>query len=117
MSTHENIPNDADAWAISALTQLKPVHFADLIRTAQLVYNPAACASGIDVQVDWQVFGMSPEVEENLRVLGEEYRYHMPNIPPEVIWSKLLPQTRVWFVENRNQLWRFEEYFPALDED
>lgn len=117
MTKNEDNPNQSEGLTIADLTNLKPVHFADLIRTAQLVYNPASCASGLDMQVDWQLFGMSPEVEENLRALGEEYRYEMPNLPAEVIWAKLLPQTRIWFVENRNQLWKFEEYFPALDED
>lgn len=117
MPASESDPNQSDQSAITDLTKLKPVHFADLIRTAQLVYNPASCASGIDVQVDWQAFGMSLVVEENLRTLGAEYRYEMPNIPPEEIWGKLLPETRIWFVENREQLWKFEEYFPALDED
>lgn len=117
MANHEDDPNELEKFAIANLSQLKAVHFADLIRTAQLVYNPASCASGIDVQVDWQAFGIPEEVEANLWSLGEEYRYDMPNIPADVIWGKLTPETRIWFVENRNQLWKFEEYFPALDED
>ncbi len=99
------------------LLGIKPVHFADLIRAAQLMYNPASCMSGIDIEVDWEELGVPNDVLENLRVLGYEYRYALPHVAPEIIWSKLNPETRVWFVNNKDDLWKFEEYFPALDED
>jgi hypothetical protein len=34
-----------------------------------------------------------------------------------VIWGKLTTETRIWFLENKDQLWQFEEILPALDED
>ncbi|BAZ15059.1 hypothetical protein NIES4071_69290 [Calothrix sp. NIES-4071] len=99
------------------LLGIKPVHFADLVRAAQLMYNPASCMSGIDIEVDWEELGVPNDVLDNLRVLGYEYRYALPDVPPSIIWSKLSPETRVWFVANKEELWKFEEYFPALDED
>ncbi|MEA5572102.1 excinuclease ATPase subunit [Calothrix sp. UHCC 0171] len=110
-------PKDDELFQLQEIGKLKPVHFADLIRTAQLVFNPASCMSGINIQVDWQYFGISDEILENLRVLGAEYRYALPQVPPEIVWSKLTPQTRIWFIANKDELWKFEEYFPALDED
>jgi hypothetical protein len=56
-------------------------------------------------------------VTENLKSLGQEYRYASPHVPIEKIWSQLTPESRIWFIENKNELWRFEEAFPALDED
>lgn len=105
------------ALAIQQVTGLKPVHFADLIRTAQLIFDPTGGVSGKYMKVDWQSFGIPPAVEDNLKLLGEKYRYASPHLPIEVIWEQLNADTRSWFIENRNTLWQFEEFFPALDED
>ncbi|ABA24499.1 conserved hypothetical protein [Trichormus variabilis ATCC 29413] len=102
---------------IQQLASLKPTHFADLIRTAQLVFDPASGVSGRYVEVDWQEFGMSDNVAENLKSLGEQYRYASPGISSEIVWSQLTPETRTWFINNKDELWKFEEIFPALDED
>ncbi len=96
---------------------LKPKHFADLIRTAQLVFDPTAGLSGRLLKVDWSEFGIPHDVAQNLKSLGGEYQYASPHIPVEVIWSKLTPETRIWFLENKDNLWQLEEAFPALDED
>ncbi|MBO3462700.1 hypothetical protein G7B40_002135 [Aetokthonos hydrillicola Thurmond2011] len=103
---------------IQEIDKLKPVHFADLIRSAQLVFDPAGGVSGRIKPVNWQEeFGIPADVEKNLKALGEEYRYASPHVPIEVVWSKLTPETRIWFIENKDQLWKLEEAFPALDED
>jgi|SRR5579883_552784 hypothetical protein len=102
---------------IHEISKLKPTHFADLIRAAQLIFDPAAGVSGRSKQVDWQEFGIPDPVARNLKVLGQEYRYASPHVPADIVWSKLTPQTRIWFIENKDELWRIEEAFPALDED
>jgi hypothetical protein len=96
---------------------LKPTHFADLIRTAQLVFDPASGVVGRYIQVDWQEFGIPDEVAENLQLLGQKYRYASPHISGDIIWEQLTPVTRTWFLNNKDELWKFEEAFPALDED
>ncbi|MEH1840972.1 MAG: hypothetical protein V7L20_19980 [Nostoc sp.] len=108
---------DNELLQIQEITKLKPKHFADLIRSAQLVFDPTAGVSGKNIRVDWEQFGIPREVAENLKLLGQEYQYASPHIPIEVIWSKLTPETRIWFVENKDRLWQLEEAFPALDED
>lgn len=102
---------------IQQTTGLKPLHFADLVRIAQLVVDPARGLSGRLVQVDWQALGIPPAVVENLQALGERYRYASPHMPIEVIWKQLSPETRNWLFEHKKDLWRIEEMFPALDED
>jgi hypothetical protein len=102
---------------IQQIIGLKANHFADLIRAAQIIFDPATGLSGRHIKVDWREFGVPLDVEENLKFLGEQYRYASPHIPPEVIWSQLTPQTRIWFMEHKDELWQFEEAFPALDED
>ncbi|MCP6757299.1 MAG: hypothetical protein NHB32_00700 [Fischerella sp. CENA71] len=106
-----------ESLQIQEINKLKPVHFADLIRAAQLIFDPATGVSGIYRKVDWKEFGIPDDVTENLKALGQEYRYASPHVSPEIIWSKLTPATRIWFFENRDDLWQFEEFFPALDED
>jgi hypothetical protein len=54
---------------------------------------------------------------ENLKSLGKQYRYASPYVPAERIWEKLTPESRSWFLENKDGLWQLEEAFPALDED
>lgn len=105
------------ALEIQRLTGLQPKHFADLIRTAQLVYDPTSGLSGRLIQVNWNSFGISQTVVEDLRKLGERYRYSSPYVAIEAVWRQISPETRSWFIENRNHLWRLEETFPALDED
>lgn len=102
---------------IRQMASLKPKHFADLIRAAQLIFDPAAGTAGRRVKVNWEDFGIPHDVENNLKELGLKYQYASPHIPGDVIWSQLTPETRVWFLENKDDLWRFEETFPALDED
>ncbi len=106
-----------NALPVSDLSKLKLVHFADLIRAAQLIYDPGKGVSGVFREVNWSEFGIPNEVAENLKHLGKEYQYSSPHIPVEDIWSKLNLETRVWFLENKDNLWEIEEFFPALDED
>lgn len=106
-----------EALEFQELNKLKPVHFADLIRAAQLVYDPGKGVTGVEPEIDWKDFGIPDEVTENLKALGQEYCYASPHIPIENIWGKLTPETRIWFMENKERLWQLEEYFPALDED
>lgn len=110
---HEN----NEALQIDEISKLKPVHFADLIRAAQLIFDPAKGVSGTSRNIDWKEFGIPDPVAENLHALGQEYQYASPHIPVEIVWSKLTPETRSWFIENKDQLWKIEEAFPALDED
>ncbi|MBU7583262.1 MAG: hypothetical protein KAF91_10205 [Nostoc sp. TH1S01] len=102
---------------IQQISNLKPRHFADLIRAAQLIFDPTAGILGSHVVVDWQEFGIPDEVESNLKLLGQQYRYACPDIPGAIIWSQLTPATRNWFLLNKDELWKFEEAFPPLDED
>lgn len=102
---------------IHYIIQLQPKHFADLVRAAQLIYDPSAGLCSRNLKVDWADFGVPSHVAENLKALGQEYQYASPHVPPEVVWSKLTPETRIWFMENKDTLWQFEEAFPALDED
>ncbi|BAY07187.1 hypothetical protein [Calothrix sp. NIES-2098] len=102
---------------IQQITGLKANHFADLIRAAQIIFDPAAGLSGRHIKVDWREFGVPLDVAENLKALGEQYRYASPHISVEIIWSQLTPETRIWFMKHKDELWQFEEAFPALDED
>jgi hypothetical protein len=102
---------------IQQITGLQPRLFADLVRAAQLVRDPAGGLSGRRVIVNWQAFEIPVSVVENLRRLGDRYRYASPYAPIDEVWQQLEPATRSWFIENKNQLWRIEEVFPALDED
>ena len=102
---------------IQQIASLKPKHFADLIRAVQLIFDPAAGLIGRRVEVNWQEdFGIPRDVERNLRELGRQYQYASPHVPGDVIWSQLTPETRIWFLHHKDDLWRFEETFPALDE-
>ena len=103
--------------SIQQTTGLQPKHFADLLRAAQLVFDPRGGLSGRNLVIDWANFGIPPSVAENLQQLGKRYRYASPHMPIALIWQELLPETRNWFMENRNDLWQLEEFFPALDED
>jgi hypothetical protein len=102
---------------IQNITGLKPKHFADLIRIAQLVCDPAGGLTGRVIEVNWEMFGISPGVLENLKALGEKYRYSSPYVAIEKVWEQLTPETRSWFIAHKNLLWRIEEMLPALDED
>lgn len=106
-----------ESFHVQEITGLKPKHFADLVRAAQLIFDPTAGVSGRNIEVDWHEFGIPHDVTDNLKLLGEEYQYASPHVPVEIIWSKLTPETRIWFIENKDRLWQFEEVFPALDED
>lgn len=114
MSTHHS---PARAQEIQSITGLKPTHFADLIRVAQLIYDPGGGVSGRRVEVNWLDFGIPPGVAGNLRAVGYKYRYESPHIDLDIVWEDLTPETRSWFMANRRLLWRIEESFPALDED
>ena len=52
-----------------------------------------------------------------MKLLGQQYQYASPHVPVENVWSQLTPETRIWFMANKDNLWQFEETFPALDED
>ncbi|NJK49528.1 hypothetical protein HC931_16465 [Candidatus Gracilibacteria bacterium] len=102
---------------IQKITGLQPKHFADLVRVAQLVDDPAGGLTGRLIQVNWDAFGISPSVVENLKALGEKYRYSSPYVAIAQIWEQLTPETRSWFIAHKNLLWHIEEILPALDED
>ncbi|TAE54738.1 MAG: hypothetical protein EAZ76_14620 [Nostocales cyanobacterium] len=102
---------------LEEIISLKPQHFADLIRTAQLIFDPCSGTVGRRVNIDWEDLGVPRSILDNLREIGQEYQYASPHISPEEIWSRLTTESRIWFVENKDNLWRFEEIFPAIDED
>ncbi|MEO0757317.1 MAG: hypothetical protein AAFY78_10630 [Cyanobacteria bacterium J06648_16] len=102
---------------IQQLTGLRPTHFADLVRVAQLVYDPAGGVSSQRIEVDWRVFGLTDTITENLRSLGQTYQYESPHVDLDRVWDVLTPETRSWFMANKSGLWTIEESFPALDED
>ncbi len=109
--------NQAKVKEIQQITGLNATHFSDLIRVAQLIYDPGGGVSGRVFDVDWLTFGISNDVAQNLRRLGKKYQYDLPNIPIDQIWEQLAPETRSWFMANKSILWQIEESFPALDED
>jgi hypothetical protein len=102
---------------IQEITGLRPTHFADLIRVAQLIYDPTGGVSSRVVRVNWLDFGISRGVAANLRSLGKKYQYESPDVSLDLVWDELTPETRSWFIANKNFLWEIEEVFPALDED
>ena len=102
---------------IQEVIGLKPQHFADLVRAAQLIFDPTAGVTGRNVKIDWQDFGIPRNIEDNLRIIGEEFQYASPHVPADIIWGKLTTESRIWFLKNKDQLWQFEEILPALDED
>ncbi len=102
---------------IQEIIGLKPQHFADLIRSAQLIFDPTAGVTGRNVRIDWQDFGVPNNIEANLKILGEEFQYASPHVPVDIVWGKLTTETRIWFLENKDRLWQFEEMLTALDED
>ena len=102
---------------IQEITGLRPTHFADLIRVAQLIYDPCGGVASRIVRVNWLDFGIPRRVAENLRFLGKKYQYESPHVSPDLVWEQLTPETRSWFIANKSILWEIEESFPALDED
>jgi hypothetical protein len=102
---------------IQQITGLKPTHFADLIRVAQIIDDPNGGVFGRVVEVNWLDFGIPEGVTANLRSLGKKYRYESPHVLIDLIWEQLTPETRSWFIANKSVLWQIEEAFPALDED
>lgn len=105
------------AVEIQQVTGLKLRHFADLVRAAQLIFDPTGGVSGLTLEVDWSYFGISDSVAENLHQFGQKYQYASPHIPIDIIWEELIPETRSWFIASKETLWQIEEAFPALDED
>ncbi len=105
------------AIQIQTHTGLKPKHFADLVRVAQLVFDPTGGLTGRRVEVDWESFEVPSAVVKNLREIGHRYQYASPYVAIEVLWEQLAPETRSWFMENRNNLGYLEEALPARDED
>ena len=103
-----------NALPIFELSKLKAVHFADLIRAAQLIYDPGKGVSGISREVNWREFGIPNEVAENLKYLGREYQYASPHIPVEDIWSKLTPLTRIWFLKTKRICGKSKNFSPLL---
>ncbi|WP_088893537.1 hypothetical protein [Leptolyngbya ohadii] len=96
---------------------LRASHFADLVRLAQIIYDPTGGLSGRSFTVDWQADGLSEAVAIDLRILGQRYQFSSPHISPDIIWKQLTPATRKWFIENRSELAALEETFLARDED
>ncbi|MGK7878749.1 MAG: hypothetical protein AB4060_01400 [Crocosphaera sp.] len=110
-------PSRSQGMEIQKLTGLKPRHFADLVRASQLVFDPTGGVFGRRLHVDWSVFGLSANVIDNLRQLGEKYQYSSPYVPMEIIWVQLTPETRSWFIDHKDILWEIEEAYPPIDED
>ncbi|MDY6937357.1 MAG: hypothetical protein SWY16_06795 [Cyanobacteriota bacterium] len=110
-------PNPDRVREIQEITGLKPTHFADLVRVAQLVYDPSGGVSSKVVEVNWLEFGIPTTVAANLRSLGQKYQYESPHVALDLVWDELTPETRSWFMGNKSILWEIEESFPALDED
>ncbi len=102
---------------IQQITGLRPTHFADLVRVAQLIYDPSGGVSGKIVEVNWLNFGIPQEVAVNLRSLGKKYQFESPHVELDLVWDELTPETRSWFIAHKSILWEIEESFPALDED
>jgi hypothetical protein len=82
-----------------------------------LIADPSGGLSGREVEVDWESFGISAEIVENLRSLGQKYQFSSPYIKPEILWNELTFETRTWFIKNKKSLGELEESFPARDED
>ncbi|MEO1298563.1 MAG: hypothetical protein AAFW75_22845 [Cyanobacteria bacterium J06636_16] len=102
---------------IQQITGLRPTHFADLVRVAQLIYDPTGGVARRMVQVNWLDFGIQSTVAANLQAIGQKYQYESPHVRIDLVWNELIPETRSWFIANKSILWRIEESFPALDED
>jgi hypothetical protein len=96
---------------------LRASHFADLVRVAQIVYDPSGGLSGRSISVDWQSFGLPEAVVIDLKILGQRYQFASPHVAPDVLWEQLTPASRKWFIENRTLLAELEETFLARDED
>ena len=110
-------PNKQRIQEIQQITGLRPTHFADLVRVAQIIENPGGGISGRVLQVNWMDFNIPTAVADNLQVLGRKYRYESPHVDLDLVWDELTPETRSWFIAHRSDLWQIEEAFPALDED
>jgi len=106
-----------DLSSLLQVTGLKQHHFADLIRIAQIIADPACGLSGRSVKVDWESFGITSAVYSDLLQLGERYLYASPNVSPVILWEQLTPISREWLIENKKMLAVLEEAFPARDED
>ncbi|MGF1521735.1 MAG: hypothetical protein ACFBSF_05375 [Leptolyngbyaceae cyanobacterium] len=102
---------------IQQITGLRPTHFADLVRVAQLIYDPSGGIANRIVQVNWLDFGVPSTVAENLSAIGQKYQYESPHVRIDLVWNQLTPETRSWFIASKSELWQIEEAFPALDED
>lgn len=100
-----------------AETGLRASHFADLVRFAQMVFDPSGGLSVPSIEADWESVGLSEAVANNLKLLGQRYQFESPNIPPDVVWEQLTPASRTWFIANRTVLGDLEETFLARDED
>jgi hypothetical protein len=108
---------DCDPAQLIPQAGLRDSHFADLVRFAQIVYDPTGGMSGRSIAVNWQAFALSEAVIIDLKIMGQRYQYSMPHVPPDVIWEQLTPASRKWFIENRTHLAQLEETFLARDED
>ncbi|MFM7425314.1 MAG: hypothetical protein ACKO7W_10050 [Elainella sp.] len=95
---------------------LRASHFADLVRLAQIVYDPSGGLSGRAMAVDWRAF-LPEAVVIDLKILGQRYQFASPHVSPDVIWEQLSPASRKWFIANRTSLAELEETFLARDED
>jgi hypothetical protein len=57
---------------------LRSSHFADLIRLAQIVYDPSGGLSGRSLTVNWPAFGLPEPVFIDLKILGHRYQFASP---------------------------------------
>ncbi|MEO0985304.1 MAG: hypothetical protein AAFY20_07115 [Cyanobacteria bacterium J06639_14] len=109
--------NKARVQEIQQITGLRPTHFADLVRVAQLIHDPSGGVASRFVHVNWLDFGIPSPVVANLYAVGQKYQYESPHVDIDLIWHELTPETRSWFMAHKSILWEIEESFPALDED
>lgn len=96
---------------------LRASHFADLVRLAQIVYDPSGGLSGRSLVVNWDAVGLPEAVVIDLKLLGQRYQFASPHVSPDVVWEQLAPASRKWFIEHRTFLAELEETFLARDED
>lgn len=79
---------------IQHITGLGPTHFADLVRVAQIIHDPAGGISGRVMEVNWLTFGLSETAVANLRSLGHKYQHDSPHVDIDLVWDDLTPETR-----------------------
>jgi len=110
-------PDSERSREIQQITGLSSTNFDDLIRAAQLIWDPGGGVFGRFFEPNWEQLEIPSGVVKDLKALGKKYQYELPPIAPELIWEVLTPESRSWIIDNKNRLWEFEELFPPPDED